>query len=199
MGTFRAVPTLPMRRLPILAASLVGLASVVAAAPALADTVQARCDVFPAGEDKATSSGLCTFSQRQGFVAIQLKGGQRIELKPNESTPNAYFDGRGEPARREILDANRGQVYRLENQSIFVFWDPAPYGKEASTTPTPPAEKPPEIVKLLLGIHQVKFEGACRVNFNKAGKTFSKTSACTPAQVSQAEDAMQRFFREQGL
>lgn len=188
-----------MRRLPILAASLVGLASVVAAAPALADTVQARCDVFPAGEDKATSSGLCTFSQRQGFVAIQLKGGQRIELKPNESTPNAYFDGRGEPARREILDANRGQVYRLENQSIFVFWDPAPYGKEASTTPTPPAEKPPEIVKLLLGIHQVKFEGACRVNFNKAGKTFSKTSACTPAQVSQAEDAMQRFFREQGL
>ena len=199
MGTFRAVPTLPMRRLPILAASLVGLASVVAAAPALADTVQARCDVFPAGEDKATSSGLCTFSQRQGFVAIQLKGGQRIELKPNESTPNAYFDGRGEPARREILGGNRGQVYRLENQSIFVFWDPAPYGKEASTTPTPPAEKPPEIVKLLLGIHQVKFEGACRVNFNKAGKTFSKTSACTPAQVSQAEDAMQRFFREQGL
>ena len=199
MGTFRAVPTLPMRRLPILAASLVGLASVVAAAPALADTVQARCDVFTAGEDKATSSGLCTLSQRQGFVAIQLKGGQRIELKPNESTPNAYFDGRGEPARREILDANRGQVYRLENQSIFVFWDPAPYGKEASTTPTTPAEKPPEIVKLLLGIHQVKFEGACRVNFNKAGKTFSKTSACTPAQVSQAEDAMQRFFREQGL
>jgi len=200
MGTFGAVPTLPMRRLPILAASLLSLASVVAVAPVLADTVQARCDVFPAGDDKATSSGLCTFSQRQGFVSIQLKGGQRIELKPNESTPNAYFDGRGEPAKREILDANRGQVYRLENQSIFVFWDPAPYGKEASsTTPTPPAAKPPEIVQLLLGIRQVKFEGACRVNFNKAGKYFSKTSACTPAQVSQAEDAMQRFFREQGL
>ncbi len=45
----------------------------------------------------------------------------------------------------------------------------------------------------------MKCEGACRVNFNKAGKTFSKTSACTPAQVTQAEDAMQRFFREQGL
>ncbi|AFY29148.1 hypothetical protein [Cyanobium gracile] len=190
-----------MRRLPLLAASLLGLACVVAAAPALADTVQARCDVFPAGEDKATSSGLCSFSQRQGFVSIQLMGGERIELKPNESTPNAYFDGRGEPARREILEANRGQVYRLENQSIFVFWDPAPYGKEAtgSTTPTAPSEKPPEIVQLLLGIRQVKFEGACRVNFNKAGKLFSKTSACTPAQVSVAEDAMQRFFREQGL
>lgn len=197
MDTLREVAIPAMRRLPILAASLLSLASVVATAPALADTVQARCDVFPAGEDKATSSGLCTFSQRQGFVSIQLKGGQRVELKPNESTPNAYFDGRGEPARREILDANRGQVYRLEKQSIFVFWDPAPYGKEASSTT--PAEKPPEIVRLLLGIHQVKFEGACRVNFNKAGKTFSKTSACTSAQVSVAEEAMRRYFREQGL
>ncbi|MCT0207457.1 hypothetical protein [Synechococcus sp. CS-1332] len=45
----------------------------------------------------------------------------------------------------------------------------------------------------------MKFEGACRVNFNKAGKVFSMTSACTPAQVTQAEDAMQRFFRAQGL
>ncbi|MEA5443475.1 hypothetical protein [Cyanobium gracile] len=189
-----------MRRLSVLAALLLSVASVVAAAPALADTVQARCDVFPAGDDKATFSGLCTFSQRQGFVSIELKGGQWIELKPNESTPNAYFDERGEPAKREMLDANRGQVYRLENQSIFVFWDTAPYGKEASsTTPTAPAAKPPEIVQLLLGIRQVKFEGACRVNFNKAGKQFSKTSACTPAQVTQAEDAMQRYVREQGL
>lgn len=130
MDTLREVTIPAMRRLPILAASLLSLASVVVTAPALADTVQARCDVFPAGEDKATSSDLCTFSQRQGFVSIQLKGGQRVELKPNESTPNAYFDGRGEPARREILDANRGQVYRLEKQSIFVFWDPAPTARK---------------------------------------------------------------------
>ncbi len=162
--------------------------------------MQARCDVFPAGDDKSTSSGLCTFSQRQGFVTIQLKDGQTVELKPNESTPDAFFDGRGEPARREMLETNRGEVYRLEKQSIFVFWDPAPYGKEASsTTPTTAAEKPPEIVKLLLGIHQVKFDGACRVNFNKAGNVLSKTSTCTPAQASVAEDAIKRYFREQGL
>lgn len=118
-----------MRPRPILAACLLSLATVVTAAPALADTLQARCDVFPAGEDKASSSGLCTFSQRQGFVTIRLKGGQTIELRPSESSPNAYFDGRGKPVKREILEANRGQVYRLKNQSIFVFWDPAPYRK----------------------------------------------------------------------
>ncbi|MCP9915750.1 hypothetical protein [Cyanobium sp. ATX 6F1] len=174
------------------------------AAPALADTVDARCDVFPAGDDKATSSGLCTFSQRQGFVSIQLKGGQTIELKPNESTPNAFFDERGEPAKREMLEANRGQVYRLEKQSIFVFWDTAPYSKGAPSGSSAPVSgasmaKPPEIVTLLLGIRQVKFDGACRVNFNKAGKTFSKTSACDAAQVGVAEDAIRRYFREQGL
>lgn len=187
------------------AVSLLSVAALAATSPVLADTVDARCDVFPAGEDKATSSGLCTFSQRQGFISIRLKGGQSIELKPNESTPNAFFDERGEPARREILDGKRGHVYRLEKQSIFVFWDTAPYTKGApggastSGGGSSSTGKPPEIVPLLLGIHQVKFEGACRVNFNKAGKRFSKTSACDAAQVEVAEDAIRRYFREQGL
>lgn len=193
-----------MKRLQTLAATLLSFAAVAVAPPAFADTVDARCDVFPAGDDKATSSGLCTFSQRQGFVTIQLKGGQTIELKPNESTPNAFFDAKGEPAKREILEANRGQVYRLDTQSIFVFWDTAPYAKGATSDSSTPGSasstgNPPEIVPLLLGIHQVKFNGGCRVNFNKVGKYFSKTSACDAAQVGIAEDAIRRYFREQGL
>lgn len=167
----------------------------------MADTVDARCDVFQAGDDKATSSGLCTFSQRQGFVTIRLKGGQTVELKPNASTANAFFDEQGEPAKREILEANRGQVYRLEKQSIFVFWDTAPFKKGAGSAAAvggSPTGNPPEIVKLLLGIHQVKFDGGCRVNFNKAGKYISKTSTCDATKVGIAEDAIQRYFREQG-
>jgi hypothetical protein len=171
-----------------LSAALLGAAALMVATPVLADSVDARCDVYPAGDDRATSSGLCTFSQRQGFVSIELKGGQRIELKPNEATPNAYFDAAGEPAKREILEANRGQVYRLATQSIFVYWDPAPFKKGvseggASVAPASGSSSgnPPEIVPLLLGIHQVKFDGGCRVNFNKAGKYFSKTSACDAA------------------
>lgn len=125
------------------AASLLSVAALAVTSPALADTVDSRCDVFPAGEDKATSSGLCTFSQRQGFVSIRLKGGQTIELKPNESMPNAYFDERGEPAKREILDGKRGQVYRLEKQSIFVFWDTAPTRKvRQAVLPVPVAGHP---------------------------------------------------------
>jgi hypothetical protein len=190
------------RSLPIsqLSAALLGAAALMVATPVLADTVDARCDVYPAGDDRATSSGLCSFSQRQGFVSIELKGGKRIELKPNEATPNAFFDAAGEPAKREILEANRGQVYRLATQSIFVYWDPAPFKKGGSAPASGSSSgNPPEIVPLLLGIHQVKFDGGCRVNFNKAGKYFSKTSACDAVKVGIAEDAIRRYFREQGL
>jgi hypothetical protein len=116
-----------MKRFPTLAASVLGLLAVALSAPAMADTTTARCDVFPKGEDKATSSGLCSFSQRQGFVSIQLKNGSRIELSPSGTTPDAYLDAQGKPVRREMLEANRGQIYRMAKQSIVVFWDPAPY------------------------------------------------------------------------
>jgi len=48
-------------------------------------------------------------------------------------------------------------------------------------------------------MHQVKFDGGCRVNFSKAGKYVGKTSACDAAKVGIAEDAIRRDFREQGL
>lgn len=119
----------PMKRFQALGVAAVGLAALAVVAPARADTVQARCDVFPRGDDRATSSGLCRFSQRQGFVSIELSNGRRYELKPNEAVADGYLDAQGRPARVEILEANRGQVYRLAEQSIFVFWDPAPFAK----------------------------------------------------------------------
>ena len=122
-----------MKRFQLLGASLLCLASVTAGAPAFADTVQARCDVYPRGEDQATSTGLCTFSQRQGVVSIRLKEGQTITLKPNTSAPDSFVDANGEPARREIIEANRGHIYRLSTQTIFVFWDSAPYTRSPSS------------------------------------------------------------------
>jgi hypothetical protein len=121
-----------MKQLRILSTSLLAVGVVAGVSPVQADTVEARCDVFPRGEDKATSSGLCTFSQRQGFVSIQLKDGTRYELRPSASSANAYLDGQGRPASVESLEPNRGQVYRLATQSVFVFWDPSPYQKGAA-------------------------------------------------------------------
>jgi hypothetical protein len=113
---------------PLVSAVLLSLGGLLAGLPVQADTVKARCDVFPKGDDRATSSGLCTFSQRQGFVSIQLKNGQRVELTPQGDKPNAYLDANGQPATREFADKEgKIHIYRLAKQSIFVYWDTTPY------------------------------------------------------------------------
>ncbi len=88
-----------------------------------ADTVNARCDVFPKGEDRATSSGRCTFSQRQGAVSIQLENGSSYDLLPEGNRPGNYRDQNGDAAYRQAGLGDRGQIYRLANESIFVYWD----------------------------------------------------------------------------
>ncbi|MCP9927707.1 hypothetical protein [Cyanobium sp. CH-040] len=114
------------RCVPVLSLGFLSVGGLLAGVSALADTVKARCDVFPKGEDRATSSGLCTFSQRQGFVSIQLKNGQRVELAPDGNKPNAYLDADGKPATRQLEDNGNIHIYRLAKQSIFVYWDTTP-------------------------------------------------------------------------
>ncbi|MGC8713575.1 MAG: SH3 domain-containing protein [Leptodesmis sp.] len=109
------------------------IASLSLAVSVKADTVQARCDVYPKGEDRATSSGLCTFSQRQGVVGIQLKNGKRYDLVPVGNQPGNYRDQNGRAAYRQSGLGNKGQIYRLATESIYVYWDTAPYGKNSET------------------------------------------------------------------
>lgn len=110
------------------------IASLGIAVPAKADTVDARCDVYPKGQDRATSSGLCSFSQRQGAVGIQLENGKRYDLVPVGNNPGNYRDQNGRAAYRQSGLGDKGQIFRLANESIYVYWDTAPYGNQGSTT-----------------------------------------------------------------
>lgn len=116
-----------------LLAIAVAIASVGISLVAKADTVTARCDVYPKGQDRATASGLCTFSQRQGVVGIQLKNGKRYDLVPVGNQPGNYRDQNGRAAYRQSGLGDKGQIYRLATESIYVYWDPAPYGKNSET------------------------------------------------------------------
>ncbi|WP_254173961.1 hypothetical protein [Planktothrix pseudagardhii] len=108
-------------------AALLSLSVLATANVAKADTVKARCDVYPKGEDKASSSGLCTFSQRQGAVGIQLQNGKRYDLRPVGDEPGNYVDQNGKAAYRQAGLDDKGQIYRLANESIYIYWDTAPY------------------------------------------------------------------------
>ncbi|MDX2229778.1 MAG: hypothetical protein NW220_09085 [Leptolyngbyaceae cyanobacterium bins.349] len=115
------------------------IASLTLAVSAKADTVQARCDVYPKGQDRATSSGPCTFSQRQGAVGIQLKNGKRYDLVPVGNNPGNYRDQNGRAAYRQSGLGDKGQIYRLATESIYVYWEPAPYTQQSSQQSPPPA------------------------------------------------------------
>ncbi|WP_073596410.1 hypothetical protein [[Phormidium ambiguum] IAM M-71] len=126
-----------------IASASIGLtiASLSLILPAKADTVTARCDVYPKGEDRATSSAPCTFSQRQGFVSIQLQNGRRYELRPVGDRPGNYRDQNGQRAYREsggLGDA--GIIYRLANESIYVYWNEGSDNNQSTSSnssPTP--------------------------------------------------------------
>lgn len=90
-----------------------------------AQTVDARCDIYPIGEDRASAVVPCTFSQRQGAVRISRQDGITYELSPTGSDPGNYLDQNGQAAYRQAGLGDRGQIYRLANESVYVYWDTA--------------------------------------------------------------------------
>lgn len=105
---------------PILFAS--AILSLGVAFPVNADTTDVRCDFYPKGEDKATASTSCTFSQRQGFIGIQRKNGTRYDFKPVSNRYNYYTDKNGDTVIREI-NGDMGLIFRTSKESIFIYWD----------------------------------------------------------------------------
>ncbi|MDA0226211.1 MAG: PliI family lysozyme inhibitor of I-type lysozyme [Proteobacteria bacterium] len=91
---------------------------------ARADTVDALCDISPKGSDQVSKVVPCTFSQRQGHVAIDRADGVRHELSP-KGAPGNYVDENGQAAVRNKGLGNKGQIYRLSKESVFVYWDTA--------------------------------------------------------------------------
>jgi hypothetical protein len=95
------------------------------AAGARADTVDARCDIYPKGSTKAAAVLACSFSQRQGFVHIRRSDGVDIDLRPVGDNPGRYVDAQGRPAYRQSGLGRRGQIFRLADESVYVYWDTA--------------------------------------------------------------------------
>jgi len=106
---------------------------------ARADTVNARCDIYPKGSDTVAKVVACTFSQRQGHVAIDRADGVRHELSPQGAAGN-YIDENGQKAIRSKGLGSNGQIYRLAKESIFVYWDTA--GLPGSVEAKPANAKP---------------------------------------------------------
>ena len=105
-------------------------------APAQADTTDARCDVYPRGEDHTDNSGPCVFSQRQGYVTITRQDGVRHELTPQGDQPGNYLDQRGAAVYRQSGLGSAGQIYRFADESVYVYWQTmASTSQDTATSP----------------------------------------------------------------
>lgn len=102
---------------------------------ARADTVDARCDFYPVGDDTASKSMPCTFSQRQGFISIQRQDGVRYEFQPTGDRPGNFVDGNGNAVYRQSGLGDAGQIYRLPDVSIYLYWDTSSLATENNSTP----------------------------------------------------------------
>lgn len=103
---------------------------------AKADTTDARCDIYPRGEDRVSAVVPCTFSQRQGNVRIELQDGTTYELIASPTEAAAYTDQDGQPATRDDSLGDAGLIYILADESIYVYWDATIGSSEEATSTT---------------------------------------------------------------
>lgn len=102
-----------------------------------ADTTDARCDIYPRGEDRASAMIACRFSQRQGFVTIARSDGVSHDLSPEDDEPGRFRDQRGRQVLREDALGAEGLIFRFPDESVYLYWNTS-----ALSPPTSGADNP---------------------------------------------------------
>ena len=91
----------------------------------VADWTDARCDIYPRGEDKASAMIPCTFGQRQGVVTITRKDGFTHNLVPVGDVPGNFRDQSGRSVYRQSGLGDQGLIFRFPDESVYVYWNTA--------------------------------------------------------------------------
>jgi hypothetical protein len=120
-------------------ASLLIVTAALFSQPLVADWTDARCDIYPRGEDHASKMIACTFSQRQGYITITRDDGVTHDLSPTGDQPGNYVDQDGQPAYRQSGLGDQGLIFRLQDESVYVYWSTAALEPQADEeNPTAP-------------------------------------------------------------
>lgn len=83
-----------MKKSAFLSACLVAIGLSGWLSTAHADSAEAFCEVRKDGEVKQDRSGPCTFSQRQGYIDLDLRNGVTYSLSPGKNA-NHFKDQKG--------------------------------------------------------------------------------------------------------
>jgi hypothetical protein len=103
--------------------TIAALSAMTSAGDLAADSAEARCDIYPAGEDHTDVVIPCTFSQRQGYITIHRSDGITHDLSPDGDTPGNFRDQNGDRVYRQSGLGDQGLIFRFPEESIFVYWN----------------------------------------------------------------------------
>lgn len=138
----------------IISAAVLSLAAAAWTLPANADDMEAMCEVRKDGETRQGRSGPCDFSQRQGYVRMDLRNGETWDLKPTNRA-NEYRDQKGNKVKRSF--EGDAQVYKWQHKKIIVTF-PRSYrhdnhqgGDRHGNSATPHGQTPRELRDLVDG------------------------------------------------
>jgi hypothetical protein len=102
----------------VISAVAVALSLALPSTAGRADTADADCVMRKDGEKKQGASGACTFSQRQGYVNIDLRNGDQFDLTPGDK-PDHYRDQDGKKVVRTVT-GDGSHEYKWEGKKIIV-------------------------------------------------------------------------------
>ena len=174
-----------------------------------ADSTDATCDVRKDGDKQKGKSGPCTFSQRQGYISIDLKNGDTISLSP-AGAANHYRDQNSNKVTRTSAGTT-GMSLKWENgKHIQVTWSGNRYGNSSYNSSYDSAGDDNSHVShgkhsghssnREYGINPLD-DGAfevvssnpfCVVRFNRHGEPQHYSDECMPEQKRESSDYAQR-------
>ena len=104
----------------------------------MADSTEARCDIYAVGEDHTDRMIHCRFSQRQGYITISREDGVTHDLSPVGDVPGNYRDQDGRAVYRQNGLGDDGLIFRFPDESVYVYWSTAALEPSEEDNPTAP-------------------------------------------------------------
>jgi len=194
-----------MKASTFLSVSLLAIGMAAGVDIAHADSTDATCEVRKDGDKQKGKSGPCTFSQRQGYIDIDLKNGDTIRLSPAGSA-NHYRDQHGNKVKRNEA-GTMGMSLKWENgKHVEVTWSGNRYGNPSYDSPNNynsygsqgkhsghSSGRNYGINPLDDGAFEVVSSNPfCTVRFNRHGEPKHYSDECTPEQKRESYEYAQR-------
>jgi hypothetical protein len=174
-----------------------------------ADSTDATCDVRKEGDKQKGKSGPCAFSQRQGYISIDLKNGDTINLSPSGGA-GQYRDQHGNKVTRTSA-GTAGMSLKWQNgKRVEVTWSGDRYGNSSHNSSYDSSggynshgshgkhsgysgSREYGINPLDDGAFEVVSSNPfCTVRFNRRGEPQHYSDDCTPEQKRESYEYAQR-------